>query len=198
MGRETTCLCQWASLSGQCKVLLESRELILRGEIRRRIPIASVTDLAVEGDKLRFHAGDVEVALCLGSAMAQAWAKRITALPPTLAAKLGILPETRLLVLGEVESEELQAAIQKGLTTDGPDATMIVARLRTIIDLDYAVHVYAAYPANPPLWVVYPKGARTLPGEAEIRSTLRFEGFIDTKVASVSEELTALRFIKRP
>ena len=33
--------------------------------------------------------------------------------------------------------------------------------------------------------------------ESEIRNTLRQEGFIDTKVASVSTTLTALRFIKR-
>jgi len=41
------------------------------------------------------------------------------------------------------------------------------------------------------------KGPGKLIGETEIRTLLRQEGFIDTKVASVSASLTALRFIKQ-
>jgi hypothetical protein len=46
-----------------------------------------------------------------------------------------------------------------------------------------------------PLWIIYPKGEKT--SESSVRNSLRSRGFIDTKVASVSAKLTALRFLKR-
>ena len=47
-----------------------------------------------------------------------------------------------------------------------------------------------------PIWMVYPKGAGCSLGETAIRTTLRQRGLRDTKVASVSAMLTALRFFK--
>jgi hypothetical protein len=44
---------------------------------------------------------------------------------------------------------------------------------------------------------MYPKGAGKPIGETEIRETLRRAGWMDTKVASVSATLTALRFNAR-
>ena len=48
-----------------------------------------------------------------------------------------------------------------------------------------------------PLWIVYPKGANSEVKESGLRDLLRSRGFVDTKVASVSARLTALRFVKR-
>jgi len=58
MGREATCHCQWGSESGHCKVLLETSELIVRGPIRRRVPIASLTQVSAQGNDLHFHANE--------------------------------------------------------------------------------------------------------------------------------------------
>ena len=48
-----------------------------------------------------------------------------------------------------------------------------------------------------PLWIVYPKGPASPLKESVVRELLRSLGFIDTKVASVSAKLTALRFVRR-
>jgi hypothetical protein len=48
-----------------------------------------------------------------------------------------------------------------------------------------------------PIWIVYPKGPGHAINETAIRSLLRENGMIDTKVASVSSKFTALRFIYR-
>jgi hypothetical protein len=101
MGREATCHCKWGAEEGDCKVLLEGRELILRSGIRRR-----------------------------------------------------------------VSQSELQ-------------------------------HCFRGRTYTSPLWVVYPKGAKSEVKESGVRDLLRSRGFIDTKVASVSARLTALRFVKR-
>jgi hypothetical protein len=42
MGREATCHCKWGDEEGDCKVLLETGELILRLGIRRRVPLSSL------------------------------------------------------------------------------------------------------------------------------------------------------------
>jgi hypothetical protein len=197
MGREATCECRWANESASCKVLLETTELIVRGPIRHRVAITSLTQVKVQGEELIFRAGDDEVVLSLGEKLAQSWARKIASPPPTLAAKLGISNESHLLLIGEFESEELKAAVATAGSSDGKEANLILARVRTAADLNFALDRYAAQLSQPPIWVIYPKGAGTPLPEAEIRSALRHEGFIDTKVASVSASLTALRFIKR-
>ncbi|MGA2539013.1 MAG: hypothetical protein ABSF53_23600, partial [Terracidiphilus sp.] len=48
-----------------------------------------------------------------------------------------------------------------------------------------------------PIWMVYAKGPGHALNETVIRSLLRANGMMDTKVASVSSALTALRFSGR-
>ena len=90
MGREATVQCRWAEESGLCKVLLESHELIVRGGLRRRVPISLLKDVSVENENLRFRVGDEAVSFSLGSQLAQRWAKAIATPPPSLAMKFGI------------------------------------------------------------------------------------------------------------
>jgi len=197
MGREATCQCQWGAESGQCKVVLEPSELIVRGPIRRRTPIASLTRVSAEGDSLHFFAGQDAVTLTIGSALAQNWARKIATPPPTLAAKLGISSQSNLLIVGDCAEEELKAAVATAATTESKNPHLVLAYVRTVADLNYALDLYAKIVSHPPIWIVYPKGPSKSIGETEIRDTLRRENFIDTKVASVSATLTALRFLKR-
>jgi len=197
MGREASCHCVWAGQPGECKVLLETNELVVRGAIRLSVPIALLSRVRVEGEQLFFRAGEDDVVLNLGANLAQSWAKKIAAPPPTLAAKLGISSSTQLMLIGEFETEELKAAIAEAGATEGKDVNLILALVRTNADLNYALDRYAAFANKPPIWIIYPKGPTKPLKESEIRSTLRQEGFIDTKVASVSQTLTALRFNKR-
>jgi hypothetical protein len=197
MGREATCECQWGGQTGTCKVLLETHELILRGPIRRKAPISSLTQITVHGDQLRFLAGQDQVTLNLGANLAQSWTRRLTAPPPSLAAKLGISTETRLVLIGECDDDTLRAAIAGPAPAAGKPANLILASVRTIADLNYALDVYSTLQTNPPIWIIYPKGPGKPLRENDVRNTLRSEGFIDTKVASVSAALTALRFLKR-
>jgi hypothetical protein len=197
MGREANCQCRWAGEAASCKVLLETHELIVRGPIRRRALISSLTHVSVEGGQLLFRVEGQDVVLSLGSGLAQRWAKAIATPPPSLATKLGISSASRLLVMGELEARELKTAIAEAVTAEGKEVTLILAIVKTMKDLNYMLNSYSAYPSNPPIWIIYAKGPNKVLTESEIRNTLRHEGFIDTKVASVSSTLTALRFIKR-
>lgn len=49
MGREAACLCRWGVDKGEVKALLESHELILRGEIKRKVALTDLKNVKVDG-----------------------------------------------------------------------------------------------------------------------------------------------------
>src|ERR1035438_5201849 len=79
MGREAECTFRRDRTDPKVKAILESGELILRGGIRRNIPIGSMHDLHVKGGDLCFTVGDELFFLALGSAEAANWAEIIAA-----------------------------------------------------------------------------------------------------------------------
>ena len=196
MGREAECRCTWAGESADCKVLLETHDLILRGTICRQLPIASLKQIEVQGDVLTFRAGESAVALHLGAKLAQSWAKKLAAPPATLASKLGIAT-SKVLLIGHVDSEALEAALAEAATTSSSMPEQLVACVHTPAELDRALARATSYAANPPIWIVYRKGTRGDLPESIIRNVLRGQGFMDTKVAAVDATYTALRFSRR-
>lgn len=178
MGREARCACRWGQRSGTVTALLESHELIVRGEFRARAALG---------------------ALELGAKRAQSWAAALAARPPTLARKLGITKATRLHVTGTIDDDELRAAVAEAAATTSSLATADLALVRTD-DLATILKWVNGAPhrsETPPVWIAYVKG-RTAPlGETTVRETMRTRGFIDTKVAAVSNRLTALRFVQK-
>src|SRR5271168_4046757 len=161
MGREATVECQWGDEAGQCKVLLESHELIVRGAIRRRVLIASLTDVFAEENRLHFRVEADEVFLDLGSKAAQSWAKTISTPPPSLAAKLGISKASHLLLIGNFEDEALKLAVAEAASLARGGApksgtNLVLVSIRTNRDFNQALdHISAFSVPIPPLWVIY-------------------------------------------
>ena len=197
MGREATCHCKWGDEEGDCKVLLEPGELILRLGIRRRVPLSSLAGVSTRGGKLVFRVGQDPVELRLGSEVAQRWAKAIATPLPSLASKLGISRTTKLLVLGNIESEELKAAIAEAGAVEGSEANLVLICASSRSELDHSLaQWFKGKTCSGPLWIVHPKGAQSEVKGSALRELLRSRGFIDTKIASVSAKLTAIRFNK--
>jgi hypothetical protein len=198
MGREATCHCKWGDEAGDCKVLLEGSELILRRGIRRRVPVSAMTGVAVRGNELVFQVAQDQVELRLGSEVAQRWAKAIATPLPDLASKLGISQGTRVSVMGDVQSEELQAALARGSAAGGKEVDLTLMCVYSDSELDRLVSQWLqGESSSKPLWMVYPKGANSAVKESVLRELLLSRGFVDTKIASVSAKLTATRFVKR-
>ena len=193
MGREATVYAEVGSEAGEVRALLESTELILRGEIRRRFPKAAMEAVLVEGDVLRFQVAGEAVALHLGAKVAQSWATAIAKPPPDLRAKLGLGTGARALLMGEIADEALAEATHGLLVTDGAAAQMMIAIIDDPEDLTEAQRIHAGFPAVP-LWAVYPKGRGGAFGDNTIRTALREAGFRDTKSCAVSDRLTATRY----
>jgi hypothetical protein len=198
MGREATCHCKWGDEQGDCKVLLEPTELIFRHGIRRRVALSALTGVAAVGENLVFHAGRDRVQLRLGPDVAQRWLKVIKTPPPSLAGKLGISASNRLLVIGDIRSEELKAAIAEAGSVAGKEVDLVLICANSESEMQRALtQWFEVGTCGAPLWIVYPKGPDSSLKESAVRDLLRSLGFIDTKVASVSPKLTALRFARR-
>jgi hypothetical protein len=202
MAREATCMCEWNGEMARVKALIEPPELILRGEIRRRLPFSELRQLRAERGALRFKHGRDTVTLNLDARTAANWAKAILAPPPSLAKKLGITPESTVRVIGEVDDAALGSALNEArrVVRKGPavGADVIVAPVNTVAELARAFKTTAKATSNGvPIWIVYRKGPRHAINEADVRETGLAAGIVDVKVASVSPVLTGLKFVRR-
>jgi len=202
MGREATCMCLWNGEMARVKALIEPPELILRGEIRRRLPFSELRQLRAEGGALRFKYGRDNVTLKLEARTAEKWAKAILAPPPSLAKKLGITPESAVWVIGEIDDAALENALAEARRVTrkgaGVGADVIVARANTAAELARAFKAAAKRTSNGvPIWIVYRKGPGHAISESDVRATGLAAGIVDVKVASISPTLTGLKFVRR-
>jgi len=98
-------------------------------------------------------------------------------------------------VIGSAGSDELNAALSEAARISSTNSDLIVACVDTQESLHAALRlVDSDLNRGVPMWVVYAKGQGHALNETAIRSLLRAKGLMDTKVASVSSTLTALRF----
>jgi hypothetical protein len=207
MGREASCVCEWNSANAQVKrvrvkALVEPPELILRGEIMRRIPFAAMKQIAAQGARLRFRFENEDFSLELGEAQAAKWAQAFLKPPPTLAQKLGIVPGCAVRVLGTIDGEALAGALKDARIAargaGNAKVDVIVARVNTPAQIRDAWKKAAAQVAKgAALWMVYAKGRSHAINETDVRDAGLAAGFVDVKVTSVSAQLTALKFVRR-
>ncbi len=201
MGREAVCTCDWAGEITEVKALLETGEIILRGRIRKRVPFSEIKNVKASGDRLCFSVGGEPVELALGPVAAK-WAAAITSPPPALARKLGITDKTVVRVLGNCCDENLGEALAEGAGISTGIATENAGLIVACVDSPESLHsslrdARAQLLKGVPIWMIYAKGPGHGINETSIRTLLRENGMIDTKVASVSAKFTALRFAYR-
>ena len=195
MGREALCECTFAGSTAKVKALLETNEIILRGDIRMTAPLKALKNIRVQSETLCFNVDKHTVQLHLGAAVAESWVKKIKSPPPTLADKLGITDKTIVRTIGEITDRALSNAIASGAQVSARNPNLILACIETPESLIATLKEAKAQLARSiPIWLVYRKGPGHPINESAIRTTLRAQGLMDTKVASVSEHLTALRF----
>ena len=198
MGHEAVCTCVWNGKESAVKALIEPPELILRGELRRRLPMAQLQSVRAERGHLHFTVGGEAFALVLGDTIASKWADTLLKPPPTLAKKLGISKDTKVWMIGPIDDESLTAAIAQAKAVSKSKSDLILARIDTPAQLHSALmRASKQLSAGTPIWFIYPKGPSHSLNENLVRTTALASGIVDTKVASVSQTLTALRFTKR-
>jgi len=196
MGREALCVAHVGDETASVKALLESTTVVLRGAIKRNFAIAELRELRVAGGQLHFVAGGETVALELGEAESQRWARKLNTPPPSLAAKLGVGPEARAWPMGRLDDPALAQALEGVTSRHAAHAAMLVAVVDSEAALAAAIEAHRDMPCRT-AWIVHPKGPGADPSDARVRETMRSHGYVDNKTSAVSAALTATRYVKR-
>ena len=198
MGHEAICACLWNGTRATVKALIEPPELILRGEMRRKVAFTKMKNVRANGGWLRFTFEGESVALQLGDGMAAKWVEALLKPPPTLAKKLGITPEITVRTIGAMDDAALKSALAEAKGVSQHKGDLILARVNAQAELHSALHKAAnQLAAGVPLWFIYRKGPGHELNENQVRETALAKGIVDTKIAAVSAEFSALRFVKR-
>lgn len=199
MGREALCTARVGTETAEATALLKSTTVVLRGALKRKWAIAALQNLRVDGEELRFDAGEEAVALVLGEKEAGKWLTKLQTPPPTLAAKLGVSADNPALLIGPTVGTldpALAEALAGGITTNVRTARMLVAVLSKASELPRMAEFHADMICNT-VWVVHPKGPDADPSDAVIRIAMRGWGYVDNKTSAVSDALTATRWVRK-
>lgn len=189
MGREAEGHAVWRGAAGAVKALLESDGILLRGEIRGKLPRSGLMDWRAEGDDLCLRSEGEPLILTLGAKEAAAWVQALDKPVPSLAQKLGVSGAARAWVIGGPRPEEIAVAVA-GCEADGPgEAALIVAVLTGPGDLEAALA--AGQETGLRVWCVHGKGRAAAVGDGVVRAAFRAAGWMDIKASAVSEGFSA-------
>lgn len=178
------------------EALLETSELVFRGERRLLIPFAKIT--AVKAEDASLHVTfDGSVAIFEVGPQAAQWAEKIRN-PKSVVQKIGIKPGHVVSVLHVDDAEFLAdlekagAAISRGRVRKNSDAIVFGASKRA--DLDRMATLKDSLTPNGALWIIRPKGVKEIT-EADSMAAGKAAGLVDVKVVRFSDTHTAEKFV---
>ncbi len=191
MGQEAKCEVRFEGKVSEGKALLETDDLIFRGEFRLAIPLKSIKAVEAVDGVLRIMSPLGTATFTLG-AQAEKWAYKILN-PRTLADKLDVKPDMRVSLLGVPDALEGRCSdVTTGKAANNSDLIFFGAEQDK--DLAKLAALRKSIKPGGAIWVVYPKGKQEIT-EAGVLTAGRAAGFVDVKVARFSDTHTALKFV---
>lgn len=196
MGREIQCTVRSGGELSEGKALLETTEIMFRGDFRLKIPFASLQSVAARGGKLHLKWQGKQAVFELGDE-AEKWAHRILH-PKSTADKLGLKPGLRISMRQMPDDGFLQDARRAAAAfAEGKplrDSDMVFLGAEAASDLAAVSKVVPSLASNGALWIVYPKGRKEIT-ELQVLDAGRAAGLVDIKVVAYSATHTALKFV---
>ena len=192
MGQEQECKIRWGGRALAGKALLETDHLLFRGDERLKVRFQDLKSVKSAGGILRleFEGGPAE--LHLGDA-AEKWARKILA-PPSRLDKLGVKAGAAFRLVGAFDAEFRRELKYSGAGETRSKADLVFFAAKAAGDLDQVGELAAEMKPDGALWVVYPKGVKSI-REIEAIEAGRAAGLKDVKVARFSDTHTALKFV---
>ncbi len=197
MGREIQCRAKSDGKWFEGKALLETSEIIFRGELRLKVSFAALESVVARNGELHLKWSAQSVALDLGE-QAEKWAHAILH-PKSTTQKLGIkagLTISALNLPGDTtmqDARKLAASFSDGKPLKNSD--MIFFGATTASELSAVKKLLPSLAAHGALWVVYPKGRKEVT-ELQVLNAGRAAGLVDVKVVGYSATHTALKFVR--
>lgn len=195
MGNEAPCKLRHDGKTYSGKALLETSELLFRGETRLKIPFASISALEARDGELHVRTKEGLAVFSLG-AQAEKWREKI-ANPKTVLEKLGVRAGERVSLNGEFPADFVASLKKCGavlLQEKAADCAWYFLAAESRAALKRVKSLGALLRGAAGLWIVYPKGQTSIT-ESDVRSSGLQAGLTDVKVARFSETHTALKFV---
>lgn len=204
MGYETKCKVRVDDGSGTVRtadaatVLLETDDLIVRGDARIRVPRTSITRVASRAGIITVHAPGATVSLTLGVDAAAKWKVKLLEAPKQLIDKLDVKPDVKVW-LWDVRDETLieQVKARTSNATAGRSAaacSVVFVGVHALDQLDRVERASKAIVDDGAIWVVHPKGKSGI-ADTAIFGKAKSLGMTYTKVARISETLSAEKLV---
>lgn len=205
MGNEATCKVRFGKQESQGKALLETNEVLFRGDFRLKIPFSSIKSAKTVDGELRLQTADGLASFQLGAAAGK-WLEKILH-PKSRIEKLGVKARTKVSLLGKFGGEFLREvrgrthSVVRGETTSdskfisfAADSDCIFLATDSKEDFSPLSRIAKAMSGASALWIVYPKGQKHIT-ENDVLAAGRRVGLKDVKVVGFSLTRTALKFV---
>ena len=214
MGREATCTARHAGKTSAGKALLETAELVFRGDFRVAVRFEDITTVSAGTSKLTVRWPGGTLVLDLG-AQAERWAQRIRN-PPTRLDKLGVKATSIVALLGGARDAtrpggdaELElfvtelgargATVVRGTIDAGAldvenTSDILFLWLERRDDLRPLARLARSMRDDAALWVLRPKGSAAV-SESDVRAAAKAARLVDVKVAAFSATRTAEKLV---
>lgn len=204
MGYETKCKTRVTDAAGLVReadatVLLETDDLIVRGDARVKIPRSAIQHVATRGGVLTVTAPQATVRMTLGAEAAAKWMKKIQEPPKRLIDKLDVKPGATVWLLG-VDDDTLIAQLRERTAhvTQGSTAAscdVVFVGVESEKDLDRIARAMKAMTDSGAIWVIHRKGPTGV-ADTAIFAKATSLGLTYTKVARVSDTHTAEKLVR--
>jgi hypothetical protein len=204
MGYETKCKVRVDDGSGTIRqadaatVLLETDELIVRGDAHVKVPRASITGVASRGGVVTITSPAATISLSLGDEAAAKWRKKLEEAPKQLIDKLDVKPGAKVW-LWHIDDAVLlnQVNARTDNVTSGRSAAncnVVFVQANTNEELDRIERATKAIVDDGAIWVVHPKG-KTGVADTAVFGKAKALGLVYTKVARISATLSAEKLV---
>jgi len=196
MGNEANCKVRFGKQQSEGKALLETSEILFRGDFRLKIPFSTIKAAKVADGELCLQTAQGAVVFGLGP-VAEKWRDKILH-PKSRIEKLGVKPETVVSLLGDFDAEFLEElarltkSVGKGKVAAGSKWIFFAADSKE--NLSAVPKVSKSMNGAAALWIVYPKGQKQIT-ENDVLTVGRKSGLKDVKVVAFSSTHTALKFV---
>jgi hypothetical protein len=194
MGAEVKCRVIFGGQTSEGKALLETNEIIFRGDFRLKILLKEIKKLKASKDELRILFPKGEAIFVLGAQTAK-WAQQILH-PKSVIEKIGVRNGAKAVVLHVNDKDFLAKLGAVAAISDrvGRNCEVIFFGAETAEDLKRVPSLVKAMAPDGALWIIYPKGVQLI-REIDVLMAGRKAGLKDIKVVGFSATHTALKFV---
>lgn len=196
MGSEVFCKLRFGEQESEGKALLETSEIVFRGDFRLKIPFSTLKSAKAVDGELCLETAQGLAIFQLG-ATAEKWLEKMLH-PKSRIEKLGVKSGAKVSVIGKFDAEflheilALAKSITKGRAARDADHIFFAANRKN--DFSSLSKITKALSGAAALWIVYPKGQKHIT-ENDVLSAGRKSGLKDVKVVGFSPSHTALKFV---